>query len=1543
MAKLLKFLGRIIGGTIEWTLILLILLAFLIRTSAFQTFLAQEATSYLSEELHAKVSIDKIDIYFFDRVVLNGIYVEDQKGDTLLAARKVLVNLDNIDIKNKSYTIAELDVRDAYAHLQRDTDSVFNYAFIKEYFVKPKKKKSYIDFNLRFAKLSDTRFRYDDHLHAKKEKGIDYFHLDARNINGRVMDLQVDKDTITGSVVGFSAKEKSGFNLHCLTTDAKVSPKGIYLSDVEITTKESWVRSEKFNMTSNRYANFKQFVDSVRFDGQIDASNVSLTEIAYFASALEGMNDHVRVKSKIKNSTTRLKLQDFQLEYAENTYLHADLRLDDYRRLSEGFYNERLEAFYIDLAELKQFRLPNIAPQPYITLNEEIERLEFIEGKDVAITGGVKNFVFAANNFKTALGWAELNYGIQFVQPKNAEYYEFKSPESKGYDFTVHEFLLGKYLNNADVGKIDGRFKVAGKAYGTSDIRFTEILGDINVFEYLKYPYNNITINEGSFLNNRFDGDITVNDEFLSLTYNGFMDFNGQHHMDFDIRIKDADLKRLNLSEKQAAFLSALSVDIKGKDLDAYDGNITFEGFEYTVQDPATLETRTFTMDDFKLNIERDYNDAGDDKFSVTGSALEATIDGQVDLYHVVDNLNYQFSRIFPAIYGEKAKEYEKPKADRFTYNATFKSPNNFIHLLYPDLYVANGTKIEGNYNGELESFQLDINSDSIRYKNMEFTTPDLNQTMGSQSISAFYQIDRFKLSDSLVFDNIEFSTGGGGNELDHRLSWVESDTTTSRISWDTKIKDADHYGFTLNPSHFFVSHHAWDISHASSVTFQADTISVDNFELTRNRQKILIDGQVSSHKEDRLHFNVEDLELTELSPFITTEYPMEGIINLKGSLSDPFGNLGYEGEGTLNQFFVKGQKIGDLSVISEWDESRQAIETCGDLYYAEEKTFDFDGFYYLFREQNNLDFDLNFDLTNLQFANAFMDPDVISEIRGYLDGSIELTGTPDLPILEGDVALRSGSAFIDLLGVHFGLDGPIEVDQYGFYINGIPVFDQDGNSGLLVGSVFHDNFSNFNFDLQFDLEPQLVASNEPIYGPEYFQRFLVMDLPYDHDALYYGKGYVTGFANIFGYTDNLEITVDFKTEEGTELNIPMFGVGEIEEEDFIVFEDKDSTNNLTAQIDAPLFDLTGVYLDLNFEATRDADVNIIFNEDIGDVIRANGTGDINIRLNNQNDLMMEGTYTVSEGAYNFAMDPISKNAIAIKQKFIIEEGGTISWTGDPYTAQLNLKTYYTLQANLSEISGGSDLGAAGGGHQQVLSYLLLTGTMENPIIQFDIKAPQADDVGQTLINRIKSDPDELNRQFFSLMLARQFQPIAGAGGSNGGGALEIITSQINQALARVSKDYRLKLDIDNDIVSGDNTFEFGVSKGFLDDRLILSGSFGVESYGKEEVDADGTIHTGQLIGDLNLEYLLNEAGTFRVNIFNESNDHTVIQDGGEGDFTQGAGLSYKEDFESFRDFKVAQYVLDVFRKKGNKRYPNKRRRQQRPVPEGDILIPDED
>jgi len=79
MTKVFKIIGRIVGISIEWLLIALILFAFAIRTSAVQTFLAQKATAFLSSELGTTFHVEAVSIVFIDRIALDGITVLDQQ------------------------------------------------------------------------------------------------------------------------------------------------------------------------------------------------------------------------------------------------------------------------------------------------------------------------------------------------------------------------------------------------------------------------------------------------------------------------------------------------------------------------------------------------------------------------------------------------------------------------------------------------------------------------------------------------------------------------------------------------------------------------------------------------------------------------------------------------------------------------------------------------------------------------------------------------------------------------------------------------------------------------------------------------------------------------------------------------------------------------------------------------------------------------------------------------------------------------------------------------------------------------------------------------------------------------------------------------------------------------------------------------------------------------------------------------------------------------------------------------------------------------
>ena len=84
----------------------------------------------------------------------------------------------------------------------------------------------------------------------------------------------------------------------------------------------------------------------------------------------------------------------------------------------------------------------------------------------------------------------------------------------------------------------------------------------------------------------------------------------------------------------------------------------------------------------------------------------------------------------------------------------------------------------------------------------------------------------------------------------------------------------------------------------------------------------------------------------------------------------------------------------------------------------------------------------------------------------------------------------------------------------------------------------------------------------------------------------------------------------------------------------------------------------------------------------------------------------------------------------------------------------------------------------------------------------------------------------------------------------------------------------------------------FGVTLSTkISDKILFNGKIGVPIGGIEET---------LIIGDVEIEFLLNEDGTLKAKVFNRENEFRYIGD--ELGYTQGMGLSYQVDFESFRE-----------------------------------------
>lgn len=1519
MAKLLKILARSVGIILEWLLVFVIVFAFAIRTSPVQTYLAQVATDYLSDELNTTVKIDKVAIVFFDEVALDGFLLLDQSNDTLLAATTIFATLDDYNLSKPSFKVGKVRLDEAYGHLKRDTSGLSNLQFLVDYFKsdKPSSGKK-LELAVHTVELNDSRFAYDDARKQPKDFGVSFAHLDVSKINGDFEDISVVGSEVKATIANFTAYEKSGLNLKAFTAQASVGKKGIYLSGVDFTANDSEVHAPKFNLIYNGYDDFAHFVDSVQFDGQLTESLVSMRDVSRFAPALVGMEEMVRIKGNVSNVVNRLSITDLDLRIKNRTRLRGSLKLPNFANMDQLMSHNTIQYAYVDVNELQKIKLPNSSKTRYIKLDKYTNRLGYFEAKDLKLDVRGAQFVVAADRVRTKLGAALLDNGIIFTRYDN--YLTFDHSLNSDYDFKVDKFDLGTFLQNKDLGIVDGLFFVSGKAYSPSNINFTKIEGNLNQFDYMGYSYTGIDIKEGTFNDKIFKGKIDVKDDNLDLEYAGTLNFNGAQSFNFTADIGKAVLDRLNVTDVSAKLVAKIVVNLTGTTPENLTGTIEADSLHYyeglrDVEIPKLL-----------VKVSRGIPVEGKfvDEYKLESNIADAKLVGKVNFDHIVTNLEYQLGRILPAFFSRDVILNETHKEDNFDFDLTVKEADDFLAIFTPNLFIKSGTTVDGKYNGLASNFTLDLLSDSIRYQDYAFSTVNLHQVLDSNSVVATYTVKEFTYKDSLAFHDLTFKTEGGNNQLNSGFTWDGGTSYASAIKWSTAVRDKEHFEFVLDPSYFNLNDTRWDIAQRSIINISKDTISVTDLKIENGKQFLQLNGKISNREEHKMNYAVHDIDLSQLDPFLPKDVRLTGRLNSWGHVAYPNKSLAFIGDAHIMQFNLNENEIGDIFAHSEWDKATESVQLNGDLMYKGFRTFDFKGGYFPNKEENNIAFDLVFEETDIRFTNSFMDPDIINDIEGVLNGELSIGGTLDKPVLSGEIRLDNAKADFKLLGATFGVEGPIEIIEDGFLINGIPIFDEDGNAGSIVGSVYHTNFSDFNFDLLIDLEVEGVSSNpmEP-WKREPLDRFLVMNSSYSPNSLYYGKAYVTGDANIFGYSDNLEITVNLQTEKGTDIKFPMYGAGEIEEEyDFITFIQDTSANGKKPE---RKIDFTGVDLDLHFDVTQNADLQLIFNEELGDIIKAKGDGDIAIRLDNLGDIRMDGSYVVSQGVYDFTMG-------IIKQPFIIEKGGSIAWTGNPYDAQLDLRTYRMITANIASLSADQFSGGTSA-HEEIYCYLDLTETLMKPAIAFDIEAPKANSAGKALIDRVRKDKDELNRQFISLMLAKTFQPLDGGTTASGGAAVDLLENQINALLGKVSSDYKLNVNLDNDNLTGDNLVEFGLQKGFLDDRLILSGSFGVEN-SKSETSEESSI-----IGDVNLEYWLNESGTFRVNVFNESNDKSVIQNQQRGHFTQGAGLNYQEDFNGTDDFKAYQTFLDIFRKKGNKRDQNKQRKQQLPVPpkEGEL------
>jgi hypothetical protein len=357
--------------------------------------------------------------------------------------------------------------------------------------------------------------------------------------------------------------------------------------------------------------------------------------------------------------------------------------------------------------------------------------------------------------------------------------------------------------------------------------------------------------------------------------------------------------------------------------------------------------------------------------------------------------------------------------------------------------------------------------------------------------------------------------------------------------------------------------------------------------------------------------------------------------------------------------------------------------------------------------------------------------------------------------------------------------------------------------------------------------------------------------------------------------------------------------------------------------------DNTNLLIDLDLTANNLLRMTVVLDENTGDSITATGSGNLKILTGTKEAMVMNGRYNIERGNYNFNFQDI------FNKPFVLEQGSGsyISWTGDPYDAEINIRaTYMAEKVRMSSLFESTNTSGVSNVNSDVMSEIsdvivncVLTGTLSAPNPSFEISLPSNSPVknNPTVDNKLKTinrDANEVSKQSTYLIVFKSFAPQAAIVTSDLNQELisNTISGVINAILASSVQNFFTKLfgnsvDVNfnysrvanslsttgtTGTSSSSTNWRENVSlqfiKSLVNNRLILT--FGSDFNFAAVAPASGSTQSFLFLPDVNVEYKITPDGKFRTSFFYRSS-FDALSSSGRRDRT-GGNISFRTEFD---------------------------------------------
>lgn len=1450
-----------------------------------QDAIRRRCETEFSRLLGVDVSVRDLGIRPFNRAVLRDVALVSD-GDTIAVAGRLGAGINLYElIFHGNITVNYAEIINLDVRICRDSiGEPLNIQPIIDALSSKgtDKPPSAFDFRINTIMIRQSSLSYDVLSEPELPEKFDRNHIEIKDLRADISLPGMANDDFNVVLRRMAFNERSGFALLDFKGNFHVGADGISWSDVKLSMPSTDLLIADSRLPLDGYFSIKESLDKYGMPVELSrGSKVCLSAISPFVPMFSGVNEVLDLKMRSRLSGSALSIMDFSVTGRS------------------GVFSASVKDVTIR-GDIQRGQM--VVSAPRVTARVSKGLLSYIP--DGVISNTVNSCVPEELTFEGAFhgslcdgdmigdinvdgGELELDVSYHKAHPD--------SPVNVSGNIKSRDLDIGKTLGSSDLGTLNADISVEmtldnGLNGGSVEASMTD-------FSFRRHSYDDIEfiaeLKDGIY-NGKIslsDGDATAGADF-----EGSLGNSGRR-MSVVADIDNLDLYAMNLIDRYEGYKLSGNIDacLDGTGIDRGDGKVEMTGLSFVKAGEKGLSIDRFLLTTASAEQPR--------QIEISSDIINGSVEGDFDFDYLSITLRNILAETFPSLIAKEETAVDGHAKEiginRFNFSFTINDTEQFREFFNLPVSAIYPVTIDGFVDSSIDYAQVSVDAPYLRQGNKLIENTAIVAVLnGREYADNIYATTQMPTKQGLM--TVVFDAMSSNDKVDVSLSWdIERDRRYEGEISLTTMLDRDDSGkleaeVKINPSQIVFNDSVWTIDRAS-VLVADSRIEVDNINIHRANQYVKVNGVASTDESDVLSVDVLMLNLDYIFESLGIDKVMlggdaTGRIEAS-SLFTPAPHIETEGIGVKNISYNKCI-MGNALVKSWWDVDTKAVVIDGTIFQDDGRMSKVEGEIYAM--SGSLDIRLTADRAQTGFMEAYMSA-FASDITGRISGKARLWGSFKDIDMTGDIYAEDLRLKLNFTNTYYSATDSVHISSGEIRLSDVTLSDQAGNTAKMDGVVRHEFFRNPTFDFT-------------ISGA---RNMLVYDESAKQNPDWYGRIYANGGVRVIGEPGVVRIYVDVSTAPGSIFTFVLSELEEADEYTFITFRDKGKLEAMADEAEEDAYmgavnrlrdmlsrqieeDASDYIIELRVSITPEAEIDLVMDPVAGDKIRSNGSGAMRVvYASNDNDLRIYGTYTLDHGFYNFTLQDI------IIKDFTIKEGSSISFTGDPLVARLDIQAIYALNANLSDLDESflqdKDLNRT---NVPVHALLKVSGDIQQPEIGFDLEFPTLTQDTYRKVRSIVSTEEMMNRQIIYLLTLNRFYTPDYMSSTTKGNELfsvasSTLSSQLSNMLGQLSDNWAIAPNFRSDRGDfSDVEVDVALSSRLLNNRLLLNGNFGYR---------DKSLNSNQFIGDFDLEYLLNRTGSIRLKAYNHYNDQNYYVR--TATTTQGVGVMFKKDFDNLFSF----------------------------------------